>query len=265
MIDMDTVASEGSWEAALHAAGGAVGGGRPAARRRASGFAFCGLRPPGHHAERGQAMGFCLFNNVAVAAAHAIAERGVERVLVLDWDVHHGNGTEEIFYDSAAGPLREHPPEPALSRHRRGGATSARGDGRGLHGQPAGPARRAAPTSSCRWSSTWSSRSRASTSPGCSSISAGYDAHRDDPLAQCELDEAGYARDGGDDRASSARSSACRWSSASRAATRVGALAASVVGDDRGAARAGAAARRRPEPPSRTRRASRGTGPRWQR
>src|SRR5262249_30764003 len=99
MIDVDTVASEGSWEAALHAAGGAV----YATDRllEEGGFAFCGLRPPGHHAERDRAMGFCLFNNVAVAATHAIAECGVERVLVLDWDVHHGNGTEAIFYGSS--------------------------------------------------------------------------------------------------------------------------------------------------------------------
>src|SRR5262249_23684851 len=98
-IDLDTVASPGSWNAALHAAGGAV----HATERPLSegGCAFCGLRRPGHHAERDRAMGFCLFNNVGVAAAHAIAELGVERVLVLDWDVHHGNGTEAIFYDSA--------------------------------------------------------------------------------------------------------------------------------------------------------------------
>ena len=63
-------------------------------------FAFCGLRPPGHHAERDRAMGFCLFNNAAVAAAHALDAAGAERVLILDWDVHHGNGTEAIFADS---------------------------------------------------------------------------------------------------------------------------------------------------------------------
>src|SRR5207247_3036726 len=66
-----------------------------------AGFAFCSLRPPGHHAERARAMGFCLFNNVAVAAAHALEAGGAERVLVVDWDVHHGNGTEAIF---AASP-----------------------------------------------------------------------------------------------------------------------------------------------------------------
>ena len=61
--------------------------------------AFCGLRPPGHHAERARAMGFCLFNNVAVAARRARDAHGVERVLVLDWDVHHGNGTNAIFHE----------------------------------------------------------------------------------------------------------------------------------------------------------------------
>src|SRR5262249_35780509 len=78
MIDLDTVASAGSWEAALHSAGGAV---LAAERLLASGgYAFCGLRPPGHHAERARAMGFCLFDNVAVAAAHALEALGAERV-----------------------------------------------------------------------------------------------------------------------------------------------------------------------------------------
>src|SRR5918996_1255195 len=99
MIDMDTVAVEASYGAALHAAGGAA---HAVDRMLADGdrLAFCGLRPPGHHAETARAMGFCLFNNIAVAAAHALEEHGAERVLVLDWDVHHGNGTEEIFSDS---------------------------------------------------------------------------------------------------------------------------------------------------------------------
>ena len=99
MIDVDTVASERSFEAALHAAGGAA----HAAERLLAGddrFAFCGLRPPGHHAEASRAMGFCLFNNVAVAATQALAAGNAERVLILDWDVHHGNGTEAIFAGS---------------------------------------------------------------------------------------------------------------------------------------------------------------------
>ena len=95
-IDPDTAVGEASWEAALHAAGGACEMVRALASDSArAGFAL--LRPPGHHAERSRAMGFCLFNNVAVAAQLAIEELGVERVFIVDWDVHHGNGTAEIF------------------------------------------------------------------------------------------------------------------------------------------------------------------------
>lgn len=96
-LDPDTVASPRSFEVALLAAGGlidlcdaALGGDVD------HGFAL--VRPPGHHATASRAMGFCLFNNVAIAAAHLLKARGLERVLVVDWDVHHGNGTEDIFY-----------------------------------------------------------------------------------------------------------------------------------------------------------------------
>jgi acetoin utilization deacetylase AcuC-like enzyme len=95
-LDLDTPVSAASYDAALLAAGAgvqaverAVGGG---------GRAFLLVRPPGHHALSGRGMGFCLFNNIAVAAAHALAMLGVERVLIFDWDVHHGNGTQEAFY-----------------------------------------------------------------------------------------------------------------------------------------------------------------------
>src|SRR5579885_1583897 len=99
-IDVDTMVSAGSWEAALRAAGGAVEAADALLRGDAD-YAFAAGRPPGHHATRTRAMGFCLFNNVALAALHAIAEHGLERVLILDWDVHHGNGTNDIFHDSA--------------------------------------------------------------------------------------------------------------------------------------------------------------------
>lgn len=95
-LDSDTVASQGSWATALLAAGGALAA-VDALTSSGDGVAFVAHRPPGHHATADQAMGFCLLNNVAIAAA-ALLARG-ERVLVLDWDVHHGNGTEAIFWD----------------------------------------------------------------------------------------------------------------------------------------------------------------------
>jgi acetoin utilization deacetylase AcuC-like enzyme len=95
-VDADTFLGSRSYEASLHAAGAAVEMVRALLAGEAP-VAYCAVRPSGHHAERDRAMGFCVFNNVAVAAATAIAEHGLSRVMVLDWDVHHGNGTAEIF------------------------------------------------------------------------------------------------------------------------------------------------------------------------
>lgn len=97
-LDADTVVSGASWDAALAAAGSAIA----AVELVMTGAAHTALalcRPPGHHATPDRAMGFCLFNNVAIAARAAQAEHGVERVLIIDWDVHHGNGTQDAFYD----------------------------------------------------------------------------------------------------------------------------------------------------------------------
>src|SRR5688500_7892527 len=94
-LDADTTVSPRSWEAALLAAGAAVGAVESVFAGQARN-AFVWARPPGHHAERGEAMGFCLFNNVAIAAERA-RQLGAERVLIIDWDVHHGNGTQHSF------------------------------------------------------------------------------------------------------------------------------------------------------------------------
>lgn len=99
-IDPDTAMNAFSLDAALYAAGTAVF----AVDQVMTGEienAFCAIRPPGHHATRNQAMGFCIFNNVAIAAAHALAQYGIQRVAIVDFDVHHGNGTEDIFQDDS--------------------------------------------------------------------------------------------------------------------------------------------------------------------
>jgi acetoin utilization deacetylase AcuC-like enzyme len=192
MIDLDTVASEGSYEAALHAAGGAV----CAVDRLLGGdvdgeFAFCALRPPGHHAETATAMGFCLFNNIAIAARHAIAKRAVGRVLVLDWDVHHGNGTAGVFYDSAEvlyASIHQSPLYPGT------GAASEIGVGEGVGytvNLPVPPG--SGPDEFLALVEHVVVPIGREYRPGLIAISAGYDAHRADPLAQCRLDEAAYA------------------------------------------------------------------------
>ncbi|HEX77900.1 MAG TPA: histone deacetylase [Dehalococcoidia bacterium] len=96
-LDADTVVSRKSYEAALYAAGGLIEA-TSAVLRQELDSAFGLVRPPGHHATPSRAMGFCLFNNVAVAARHALADFGLERILIVDFDVHHGNGTQEAFY-----------------------------------------------------------------------------------------------------------------------------------------------------------------------
>ncbi len=99
-LDPDTTMNPHSLSAALHAAGAVVHG-VDLVMSGQSHAAFCSVRPPGHHAERDRAMGFCIFNNVAVGAAHALQAHGLRRVAILDFDVHHGNGTEHIFQDRA--------------------------------------------------------------------------------------------------------------------------------------------------------------------
>ena len=190
MIDMDTIAVEASWEAALHAAGGAVHA-VDAMRGNGHRFAFCGTRPPGHHAETARAMGFCLFNNAAVAAAHAVEEAGAERVLILDWDVHHGNGTDEIFAASEEVvyvSIHQSPLYPGTGDPDDVGTGAGEGFTINLPVQPG-----AGPDEFLSLVQHVVAPVARHHAPGLILISAGYDAHRDDPLAQCMLDEGAYA------------------------------------------------------------------------
>jgi acetoin utilization deacetylase AcuC-like enzyme len=190
MVDADTIAGERSFEAALHAAGGATW----AAETLLAGderFAICALRPPGHHAERDRAMGFCLFNNVAVASAHALDACGAERVLVLDWDVHHGNGTEAIFAasrDVLYVSIHQRPLYPGTGAAEYEGEPGAEGFTINLPVPPgAGSDEFRSLVEHIVVPVALEYR------PQLIAISAGYDAHRDDPLANCLVDDEGYA------------------------------------------------------------------------
>ena len=189
-LDADTVISTHSFEAALHAAGGAVrmvdlllDGDAPCA--------FSAHRPPGHHALPKRAMGFCLFNNVAVAAQYALDVRGLERVMIVDWDVHHGNGTNDIFHESHEVlfvSIHQSPLYPGT-----GQATDV-GSGEGLGftvNLPVPPG--ADDVRFCSLVDHVVVPLARSFEPQLVLVSAGYDAHRDDPLAACELTEDGYA------------------------------------------------------------------------
>jgi acetoin utilization deacetylase AcuC-like enzyme len=189
-IDPDTFVSSGSWEAALRSAGGAVAV-VDALLAEPGVAAFAAGRPPGHHALRARAMGFCLFNNVAIAAIHALTARGLERVLILDWDVHHGNGTDDIFHASAEvlyASIHESPLYPGS------GAAGDRGSGAGegfTLNMPVAPG--SGDEEFCELVHSRVIPRAEEFRPQLILISAGYDAHVEDPLADCTVTEAGYA------------------------------------------------------------------------
>ncbi len=185
-LDPDTVVSPDSFEAALRAAGAAI----YAVDQVATGAvqnAFCSVRPPGHHAEPIRPMGFCLFNNVAIAALHARAAHGAERVAVVDFDVHHGNGTQAAFCSDKNlfyGSTHQMPLYPGT------GAASETGLGN-IVNVPLNPG-----DGGAQFRAAFHSRilpALDAFAPDMLLVSAGFDAHRDDPLAQLDLVETDFA------------------------------------------------------------------------
>jgi acetoin utilization deacetylase AcuC-like enzyme len=190
-IDADTYVGAASYGAALHAAGACCQMVRALVQGAAS-SAFCGIRPSGHHADRDVAMGFCLFNNIAVAAELAIQELGVGKVFILDWDVHHGNGTAEIFRRRADVLF--------ASIHQSGlfpgtGALDDPGSGSGLGYTINVPVPKGSDDE------VWLSvleyvivPAALEFRPDLVLISAGFDAHRADPLGGCVLESRSFAQ-----------------------------------------------------------------------
>ena len=186
-IDADTALSHGSWEPILRAAGGATAAVDEVMGGRARN-AFVAMRPPGHHAETATPMGFCFFNNAAIAARHAQAKHGAERVGIVDFDVHHGNGSQEIFWSDASVmycSTHEMPLYPGT------GARNERGEHDNIVNAPlsAGNGGR-----EFREAFEHAILPRLDDfAPDLIVISAGFDAHMRDPLANLNLLEADYA------------------------------------------------------------------------
>jgi acetoin utilization deacetylase AcuC-like enzyme len=185
-LDPDTVVSPGSWEAALRATGAAIHAVNQVMAGKADN-AFCAIRPPGHHAEPSRAMGFCLFNTVAIAALHARAAHGAKRVAVVDFDVHHGNGTQAAFWsdqDLFYGSTHQMPLFPGT------GALDETGVGN-IFNAPLKPG-----DDGEVFRAAFESRvlpALDAFAPDILLVSAGFDAHVKDPLAQLRLVEADFA------------------------------------------------------------------------
>jgi acetoin utilization deacetylase AcuC-like enzyme len=188
-LDPDTSMSPGSLNAAFLAAGGALAG-VDAIMNRQVAHVFCAVRPPGHHAEANRAMGFCLFNNVAIAARYAQKKYGLKRVLIVDWDVHHGNGTQHSFEDDPSVfffSTHQYPHYPGTGRATERG----KGAGEGFTIN--------VPMEAGEGDDEYRAIFQKSLVPAADDfkpdfviVSAGFDAHKDDPLASMGLTEEGY-------------------------------------------------------------------------
>jgi acetoin utilization deacetylase AcuC-like enzyme len=185
-IDSDTLMSPGTLEAALRAVGGAVHA-VDAVMKGECANAFVAMRPPGHHAERMQAMGFCLFNHAAIAVRHARQKHGATRVALVDWDVHHGNGSQDIFWDDPSVMFASTHQMPLFP------GTGAVGE-RGTHDTIVNVPLRAGDGSAVfREAFEKGILARvAAFAPDFIVVSAGFDAHRNDPLGSVELDEGDF-------------------------------------------------------------------------
>lgn len=185
-LDADTVVSPASGEAALRAVGALVAAVDALAAGEADN-AFCAVRPPGHHAEPGRAMGFCLFNAVAIGALHARTACGMGRLAVVDFDVHHGNGTQAMFWDEQGlfyGSTHQFPHYPG----------SGRADERGRHGNIVNaPLPPGSDSAAFRRAFERIADALDAFRPEMIFVSAGFDAHRLDPLAHLLLEEEDYA------------------------------------------------------------------------
>jgi acetoin utilization deacetylase AcuC-like enzyme len=186
----DTPISEESYRIALLAAGGVLTGvDRIMAGEVRNGMAL--VRPPGHHATPTQAMGFCLFNNVAIGARYIQKRYGIEKVLIVDWDLHHGNGTQEAFYDDPSVlyfSTHEYPHYPGTGSYHENGEGAGKGFTINV------PMRAGTPADEFLKKFRESIYERAlEFSPGFILISAGFDAHRADPLGDLMLTESSYA------------------------------------------------------------------------
>jgi acetoin utilization deacetylase AcuC-like enzyme len=189
-VDSDTYCTARSYDVALRAAGAAIRG-VDAVCGGEAGAVFGLVRPPGHHATPDRPMGFCLFNNAAVAARYAQRQRGLQRVAVVDIDVHHGNGTQDIFYDDPSVlycSLHQWPLYPGTGR----AAETGVGRGAGATVNVPVPPR----TTAAEWLAAFDERvlpALREHRPELIIVSAGYDAHRADPLAFVELETETYA------------------------------------------------------------------------
>ncbi len=222
MADADTILSPGSWEAALRAVGGAVAA-VDAVLDGPDRTAFVAMRPPGHHAERTRAMGFCLFSTAAIAAKHALDARGLARVAVLDFDVHHGNGTQDCLWDEGRAMFVSSHQMPLYPGT--GAANQV-----GAHGQivnlPLAPG-----SGGAEMRAAWGgalARVR-DFGPELFLVSAGFDAHRDDPLGGLNWTEADYGWITGQIRDLAAEACEGRVVSLLEGGYDLGALAASVA------------------------------------